>query len=102
MIKHAHKYKKQHANGILEIFRKTTLPVSGLPAWQPVHKLASRFGKHTEDLDSILQPLLDKLCSNLLKEKNPDVGSAVSDFYWRVTLAIALGDDVEVGLPEIF
>jgi len=28
-IKHAHKYKKQHANGILEIFRKTTLPISG-------------------------------------------------------------------------
>ena len=30
-VKHAAKYKKQHANGILEIFRKTTLPVSGKP-----------------------------------------------------------------------
>lgn len=47
LIHHASHYGKQHANGILEIFRKTTLPTSGIPAWRPVHKIASRISRNT-------------------------------------------------------
>ena len=47
LIHHASHYGKQHANGILEIFRKTALPTSGIPAWRPVHKIASRISRNS-------------------------------------------------------
>jgi hypothetical protein len=47
LIHHASHYGKQHANGILEIFRKTALPTSGIPAWRPVNKIASRISRNS-------------------------------------------------------
>ena len=34
-------YGKFHAHGVLERFRRTILPVSGVDAWKPVHKAVS-------------------------------------------------------------
>ena len=41
LVRHANRYGKQHANGILELFRRTKLQ-NGDPAWRPVHKVPSR------------------------------------------------------------
>jgi hypothetical protein len=95
LIHHASHYGKQHANGILEIFRKTTLPASGVPAWKPVHKIASRISRNSESAELELVALVDKLVQQLAdlgEARGPvDVGRVISDWYWQVTLLLVLG-----------
>ena len=96
LIHHAGFYGKQHANGILEIFRRTTLPASGIPAWKPVHKIASRLSRSAEGagLERDLVALVDDLSTTIASAdgKGPmDVSGAISDWYWRVTLLLVLG-----------
>ena len=93
LIHHASHYGKQHANGILEIFRRTTLPTSGTPAWKPVHKIASRLAGISEHTERDLIALVDALVNDLLAAPGPvDVSKAISDWYWKVTLLLVLGD----------
>ena len=104
LIHHAGLYGKQHANGILEIFRRTTLPASGIPAWKPVHKIASRLSRSAEGagLERDLVALVDDLSTTIASAdgKGPmDVSGAISDWYWRVTLLLVLGH-VPPGLAE--
>jgi hypothetical protein len=84
----------QHANGILEIFRKTTLPVSNTPAWKPVHKIASRLSRTSESAERELVLLVDALVAKLADDGQHaavDISAAISDWYWQVTLPLVLG-----------
>ena len=102
LIHHASHYGKQHANGILEIFRKTTLPTSGIPAWRPVHKIASRISRSSESVELELVALVDKLVQQLrdlgATNRPVDVGRLISNWYWQVTLLLVLGPHEQAGL----
>ncbi|EKX31726.1 hypothetical protein GUITHDRAFT_156504 [Guillardia theta CCMP2712] len=104
LVHHVARYKKQHANGILELFRKTTLPNSQSPAWRPVHKLASRMCFHSVEKEQKLLSLVDELCVMIKKEEDNrkvNLSALLTDWYWKVTLFLVLGE-VPQGFPDAY
>ena len=96
---HAACFEKQHANGILEIFRQTTLPVTQVDAWRATHKLATRLierrtareGGGTQ-LDALLE-LVDRMIHTCTSAgASFDVAEAIQEWYWDLTLTLVLGE----------
>ena len=54
---------KHHAFGVLEYFRQTNL--SGGDAWRVVHKLSSRFPINKKSVTDVIQPRLQRFCSEV-------------------------------------
>jgi cytochrome P450 len=114
------RYTKHHAHGILERFRETTLPSSGVDAWKEVHRLISKFGRGLPELQAILTPLLDVWVFDNFErcEQNgnghsqngtsnghhsdpiPDTAETLRKLYWKVVMIMVLGDSSEEAAKE--
>lgn len=90
IVENAQKLTKHHAFGILELYRKTDLQ-SG-PAWKVVHRIASRFPVHDNELQQGLQEMLSKWIDSLKTMKD---GSCFADYtrayYWELVLFLVMG-----------
>lgn len=93
------RYEKHHAHGVLEQFRLTTLPTSGVDAWKETHRYISKFGKALPQLEPILSKLVeewidatwgDDACTTFTPL---DTAETLRDMYWRVVMILVLGID---------
>ena len=88
--------EKHHAYGILEFFRMTTLPDSGVDAWKETHRLLSKFGKALPELCVVITPMIREWMDfHWRKSHSPplDTAETLKDLYWKVVMILVLGDD---------
>jgi hypothetical protein len=84
---------KNHAFGLLEHFRKTTLKDGD--AWKVVHRIASKFPVKDAAFQAALQRMLSVYLVNIgkLRGVQMDFASFTRAFYWRLVLLMVFGDD---------
>lgn len=90
IVENAGKLTKHHAFGILELFRKTDLQ-SG-PAWKVVHRIASKFPMHDNELQSGLQDMLSKFIDSLESlDSETCFANFTRAYYWELVLFLVCG-----------
>ena len=95
IVENAGKLTKHHAFGILELFRKTDLK-SG-PAWKVVHRIASKFPIHDNELQSGLQEMLSKFIDSLESiDSETCFANFTRAYYWELVLYLVCGPATDI------